>query len=185
MKLIAGLGNPGRLYASHRHNVGFCVVDLISERLKVEITKRMFGAFVGKCKIAGEDVMLAKPQTFMNLSGDAVAPLLGYYKIEVGELIVIHDDVDIDLGRMKIARGQGHGGHNGVKSIAESLGDSGFYRVRMGVGRPPEFMDTANYVLQPFSREEAAIAKKLVADAADAVEMLLEAGLEKTQMRYH
>lgn len=185
MKLIVGLGNPGRSYSSHRHNVGFCVVDILAKRLGIDVEKRSFGALIGKGKMDGEDVILAKPQTFMNLSGDAAGPLLRYYKLDTDDLIVVHDDVDIDFGNLKIAKGAGHGGHNGVRSIAEALGDKGFYRIRMGVGRPQGCIDTADYVLQSFTGEERVTADSMITEAADAVEALLKEGLEKAQTKYH
>lgn len=185
MKLIVGLGNPGRTYVAHRHNVGFSVVDLLAGRFGIEVNKRSFGALVGKGAFEGEDVLLAKPQTFMNLSGDAVGPLFRYYKLSLEQLIVIHDDIDIDFGKLKLARGAGHGGHNGVRSIVETLGENAFYRVRIGVGRPPANMDAADYVLQVFGEDEIEDAAKLIEDAADATETLMTKGLEAAQQKYH
>jgi PTH1 family peptidyl-tRNA hydrolase len=185
VKLIVGLGNPGRQYSMHRHNIGFAVVDKIAEKHGIAVEKRAFGALTGKGEIEGIDAMLAKPQTFMNLSGDAVVPLFGYYKFGVDDLVVIHDDVDIALGEMKLAKGAGPGGHNGVKSIIDTLGDNGFYRIRLGVGRPPEFMDTADYVLTPFTEEEEKVKDQLIENAVSALEMLLTKGLSFAQGRYH
>jgi PTH1 family peptidyl-tRNA hydrolase len=125
--------------------------------------------------------MLAKPQTFMNLSGDAVAPLAGYYKVDAGDMVVVHDDIDIELGRMKVVFGAGHGGHNGVRSIIETIGGNAFYRIRVGVGRPTDGIDAADHVLTSFSgleREDAA-------NAADAVVVLLRDGLAKAQQTYN
>jgi len=185
VKLIVGLGNPGKSYAAHRHNVGFGVIDLMADRLGIEVKQRSFGALTGKGELERERIILAKPQTFMNLSGDAACPLLRYYKLPDEELIVIHDDIDIELGRLKIARGAGHGGHNGVRSIVEALGDNDFYRVRMGIGRPTGKMDAADYVLRAFDEDETATAEKMIINAADAVGVLITEGLEAAQQRYH
>lgn len=185
MKLIVGLGNPGRSYAMHRHNVGFRVIDLLAERTGISLAKRSFGAFVGKGVVAGEAALLAKPQTYMNLSGDAVGPLLGYYRLGREELIVAHDDLDLALGAIKISRGAGDGGHNGVHSIIGAVGGKDFTRVRMGIGRPPERIDAADYVLQRFGAEEEAAAEELVVRSADAVELLIREGLVRTQQEYH
>ena len=185
MKLIVGLGNPGRKYASHRHNVGFGSVDLLAEELNIEIGKRSFGALVGQGSLKGEKLLLAKPQTFMNLSGDAVQPLLGYYKLPHDDLIVVHDDVDIELGKLKVAYQAGHGGHNGIRSIVDNLGGNDFYRVRLGVGRPPAMIDTADYVLHPFSEDEREVSEKLMKNGSDAIKTLIEKGLKEAQQEFH
>lgn len=185
MIIIAGLGNPGRSYSRHRHNVGFRAVDVLGARHGIEIKKRSFGAQVGSGAIEGEAVVLAKPQTFMNISGDAVAPLVRYYRLDPEDLIVVHDDLDIELGRLKLAKGAGHGGHNGIRSIIDSLGTSDFLRVRVGIGRPPAGMDGANYVLSPFVGDEEEAAGKAIEQSADAVEVLISKGLAVAQQRYH
>jgi PTH1 family peptidyl-tRNA hydrolase len=186
VKLIVGLGNPGRSYSKHRHNVGFRVVDLLGERHGISIDKRSFGALVGTGSIHGQEVLLAKPQTFMNLSGDAVAPLVGYYKLEPEHLIVVHDDIDLDLGVLKIVKGAGDGGHNGVRSIIGALGSKEFYRVRVGIGRSPPGVDPADYVLAPFDeRGEAGDAASSIERAGEAVETLIKEGLSEAQQRYH
>lgn len=185
MKLIVGLGNPGRRYAKHRHNIGFWVIDQIAKQYDISVKTRAFGAKIGKGVFNNEPVILAKPQKFMNLSGIVVAPLLGYYKCSLKDLIVIHDDIDLGVGRMKLALGSGHGGHNGVRSIIEELGSPDFYRVRIGVGRPPEDVDSADYVLHPFSKGESEDAQKVTAQAAEAVEILIKKGLTEAQQKYH
>ena len=185
MKLIAGLGNPGREYARHRHNVGFHVVELLGSRNGIEMKRRAFGAHVGSGAVAGEAVLLAEPLTFMNCSGDAVAPLLGYYKLGPADLVVVHDDLDLELGRLNIARGAGHGGHNGIRSIIDALGTNDFLRVRAGIGRPAAGVDPASYVLHGFDASEEEAAAAMVAAAADAVEFLLAEGLAAAQQRYH
>lgn len=185
MKLIAGLGNPGRSYSRHRHNVGFAVLDLLSQRHDIKMQRRSFGALTGSGVIESQAVVLAKPQTFMNLSGESVASLAGYYKIDVGDIMVVHDDIDIGFGHLKIAKDSGHGGHNGIRSILESLNDAGFVRVRVGVGRPPQNVDPASYVLSPFLEGQQKEVGSLIESAADAVEMLISKGLAAAQQKYH
>ena len=185
MKLIAGLGNPGRSHARQRHNVGFQVIDLLGQRHDIVVEKRSFGALVGKGVIEGEAVLLVKPQTFMNLSGDSVQPILGYYRLGVEDLIVVHDDLDLDVGSIKVMTGAGAGGHNGVRSIIERLSGKDFCRVRAGIGRPPLKWDPADYVLTRFSDAEREAAEALVEQSADAVEMLIREGIGATQQKYH
>lgn len=185
MKLIAGLGNPGKIYARHRHNVGFRVVDLLGKRHGIELKKRSFGAEIGNGMIGRQAVILAKPQTFMNISGDAVGPVVRFYRLEPNDLIVIHDDLDIELSHMKISMGQGHGGHNGVRSVADALGSTEFFRVRVGIGRPPVGVDATDYVLSEFDKEGDRLASDAVTRAADAVEILIEKGLAAAQQAFH
>lgn len=173
MRLIVGLGNPGRSYARHRHNFGFCVVDELARRHDIRMKKRAFDAITGKGAIDGIEVMLVKPQTYMNRSGYSVGPLFGYFKCAPQDLIVVHDDIDLELGRLKLAMGAGHGGHNGVRSIVEELGFKDFYRVRMGIGRPPASMDPADYVLQPFAKDEREQSAETIGRAADVIEDLM------------
>jgi len=149
------------------------------------VNKRKFDAVTGKGIVNGADVMLAKPQTYMNLSGYSVGPLFGYFKCTPQDLIVVHDDIDLELGRLKLALGAGHGGHNGVRSIMDELGFSDFYRIRVGVGRPPAELDPADYVLQPFAESEKNAAEAAVSLAADAVEELLVQPLKEVQQRFH
>lgn len=185
MKVITGLGNPGRSYSKHRHNVGFRVVELLAESHDIELKRRSFGALIGSGSVSGEAVILAKPQTFMNISGDAVAPLLNYYRLGAEELIVVHDDLDIELGRIKLSKGAGHGGHNGIRSIIEALGTEDFYRVRIGIGRPPLGQDAASFVLSLFDNTEEEAANKAIEIAAAAVEVLIEKGLAAAQQEFH
>lgn len=181
MKLIVGLGNPGRQYEAHRHNVGFMVVDLLASRMGLSLEKRQMGALTDKGKLGGHDVMLVKPQTFMNLSGTSVGPIANFFKIEPEDIIVVHDDIDIALGGLKIAKGAGHGGHNGVRSLIDSLGGNDFYRVRVGVGRPPANFDSADYVLMPFAKEEMVEAEKAIENGADAIVAIIEKGISRAQ----
>ena len=148
MQLVVGLGNPGRRYASTRHNVGFLVVDRLASRWAGSCDRKQLGALVDKVRIGSSDVVLAKPQTFMNLSGQAVASLRGFYKpASVDDILVVHDELDLEFGTVRLKRGGGHGGHNGLRDIQARLGTNDFVRVRVGIGRPPEGWDTADYVL--------------------------------------
>jgi PTH1 family peptidyl-tRNA hydrolase len=185
VKLIAGLGNPGRSYNRHRHNVGFMVVDALAARHEIGVEKKSFGALIGSGAAAGESVILAKPQKYMNLSGVPVAMLLRYYKLDADSLIVVHDDLDIECGRIKLMRSAGPGGHNGISSIIDELGHKDFIRVRVGVGRPPENVDGADYVLAPISKDQKEAMGRAIEDAADAVELIIEKGLEAAQHKYH
>jgi len=161
------------------------VVDALSARHDVAVEKKSFGALVGSGAVSGQSVILAKPQKYMNLSGEPVATLLRYYKLDADALIVIHDDLDIECGRIKVMKGAGSGGHNGISSIIDALGHKEFIRVRVGVGRPPENMDGADYVLAPISKEQKEAIGRAIEDAADAVETIIEEGLAAAQQKYH
>jgi PTH1 family peptidyl-tRNA hydrolase len=161
------------------------VVDELAQRYGIGVVKKAFGALSGSGTLAGEAVLLAKPQTYMNLSGEPVASLLRYFRLGDDALIVVHDDIDIECGRIKLAKGAGHGGHNGVRSIIETLGHKDFLRVRVGVGRPPAEIDGADYVLAPISKEQMEPMEKAIVIAADAVEMMIEKGLTEAQQKYH
>lgn len=183
--MIVGLGNPGREYSRHRHNVGFGILELLGGRHDIRGRRRLFGAQVGGGVIGGAAVLLVWPLTYMNCSGDAVAPLLRYHQLLPEDLVVVHDDLDLDLGQLKVARAVGHGGHNGIRSIIEALGTSDFFRVRAGIGRPPAGMDAASYVLHPFADAERPAVERMMGEAADAVELLVAEGLAAAQRRYH
>ncbi len=182
-RLIVGLGNPGKKYQNHRHNVGFQVLDELAKRERIRLWRRSCSAQVGRGNLAGQSVVLAKPQTFMNRSGDAVAPLLKRYGCAPESLIVVHDDLDLSEGRIKLKQGGGHGGHNGLRSIIEQCGSADFIRVRVGIGRPEGDEDPADYVLRNFSRWVDA--RAWIEAAADMVESLLQDGLSETMNRYH
>ncbi len=182
-RLIVGLGNPGKKYQNHRHNVGFQVLDELARRERIRLWRRSCRARVGRGNLAGHSVVLAKPQTFMNRSGDAVAPLLRRYGCSPESLIVVHDDLDLSEGRIKLKQGGGHGGHKGLRSIIEKCGSPDFVRVRIGIGRPKGGEDPAEYVLRNFSSRGDA--RGWVDTAADVVESLLRDGLTETMNRYH
>jgi len=176
--LIVGLGNPGREYAQTRHNVGFWVVDELAKRHALPAFTSERKALVTTGLIKGKSVILAKPQTYMNLSGEAVRSLLDYYKIDIEQLIVAHDDLDLDLGTLRLRQTGGHGGQNGMRSIITHLGTKDFARVRFGIGRPPGKMQARDYVLHKFIRDDEILAQQVVDAAANAVELWLEEGIE-------
>lgn len=180
MKVVAGLGNPGARYAETRHNVGFTTADLLARRWGVRFGRGKCQAALCHRLLGSERVILAKPQTFMNRSGVAVECLLRTYAVAPRELIVIHDDLDLPLGRVRVKVGGASAGHRGIESVMEEIADPGFVRVRIGIGRPPAGVDPASYVLEPFRDEEKEAAQGSVARAADAVESLLTYGIERT-----
>ena len=182
--LVVGLGNPGRKHARDRHNVGFMVVDELARRTSTTL-KGKFTGHVGEVRIGQARVALLKPETFMNESGRSVQPAVAFYKTPLDRLLVVHDEVDLDHGRLQVRLGGGLAGHNGLRSIAGRLSSSEFLRLRVGVGRPGrgDPRDVADFVLAPFAPEDDA--DDLIARAADAVESLLESGLEVTQQRFN
>jgi PTH1 family peptidyl-tRNA hydrolase len=179
MHLVVGLGNPGARYARTRHNVGFLVVERLASRAGVPVEKKLFGALVADGSLAGTKVMFAMPQQFMNVSGQAVSSILGFYKIPKESTIVVHDDMDIPFGRLRVRVGGGHGGHNGIRDIQRLVGPE-FVRVRVGVGRPPEKMDPADYVLAAWTPAESRDLDSFVDTAADAVESVVRNGPTQT-----
>lgn len=189
--LVVGLGNPGPAYASHRHNIGYVVVDELARRLGIRFgAPRGMRAEVAEGRLGpiGPDavrVILAKSRTFMNETGGAVAGLLNYFKITPDRLVVVHDELDIELGQLRSKVGGGDNGHNGLKSIRKSLGTGDFYRVRFGVGRPPGRQDPADFLLSNFSAGERDSLAVEVERAADAVESLVTVGLDRTQSAYN
>jgi PTH1 family peptidyl-tRNA hydrolase len=183
--LVVGLGNPGPKYADTRHNVGFAVVDRLAARAGARFKAHRGLADLAEARLAGIRVVLAKPRSYMNVSGGAVASVLRYYRVPVSELVVVHDDLDLGFGTIRLKRGGGEGGHNGLRSISQSLGTRDYLRVRFGIGRPPGRMDPADYVLRRFSAAERAEVDLAVELSADAVEALLTDGLEPTQNRFH
>lgn len=185
MKLIAGLGNPGESYANTPHNVGFDVVDVLAKRLESEWKNSSgFRARVVRTAYAGQTLMLVKPQTFMNLSGTSVAPLLRYYGGEPCDLTVVLDDADLPLGRLRIRASGGSGGHRGLASVIESLGTEAFARVRLGVGRE-ERRGLVDHVLGKFDGPRQNIVQATVEAAADAVLCLIENGLNESMNRFN
>lgn len=183
--LIVGLGNPGPKYENTRHNIGFWVVDELARRYGMTFGKTERKAITADGLIREKRVLLAKPQTFMNASGEAVRALVDFYKIEVADILVIHDDMDIELGTLRLRLKGSAGGQNGVKSIIQHLGTQDFNRVRCGIGRPPGKMNPADYVLKPFAGDDAITAKILTERAADSVETWLTQGIELAMTRHN
>lgn len=185
MKLVAGLGNPGRDYAGTRHNIGFGVIARISDKYNIPLTGKEHKAVCGKGMIGGEKVILAQPQTFMNLSGECVRSLVDYYKLGSGDIIIAYDDIDLEVGQLRI-RGKGSaGGHNGIKNIIAHLGTNEFPRVKVGVGGKPEGGDLVRHVLGRFSREDEKVIGEVLDVAVEAVETILSDGVEAAMNRYN
>ena len=186
MFIIAGLGNPTLRYEGTRHNVGFEVIDTLAVKYNIAVETRKSRALIGKGIIAGQKVILVKPQTYMNLSGESIGALADYYKIdEEKELLVIYDDVSLDVGQLRIRRKGSAGGHNGIKNIIAHLGTDVFPRIKVGVGEKPKGYDLADYVLGHFSGEDREIMQESYRKAADAVEMILEGDLSGAMNTYN
>lgn len=183
--LVVGLGNPGHQYATHRHNLGFMVVDALSDTYGGSWAPASEKARLCKIEIESRDVLLVKPQTFMNLSGKAVEAILRRSRANPSEMVVIHDDMDLPLGRLRIKVGGGDGGHRGVKSIADSLRFRDFIRLRLGIGRPPEGHSPENFVLSPFFPEERETVRDIVFEATQAISVIVVQGVTMAQNVFH
>ena len=186
MFIIAGLGNPTKEYEGTRHNVGFDVIDRLSEKYNIAVDTKKHRALIGKGMIAGQKVILAKPQTYMNLSGESIRSLLDYYKVdEEHELLVIYDDVSLGVGQLRIRAKGSAGGHNGIKNIIAHLGGQVFPRIKIGVGEKPPKYDLADYVLGHFSKAEKALMDEGYDNAAQAVEMIVSGDIEGAMNEYN
>ena len=186
MKLVVGLGNPGRAYRWTRHNMGFGLVERFAKEMGIDLSRRGFLSVYGRGKIGNEEVILAKPQTFMNLSGEAVRRLLHFFKVPPENLVILHDDLDLPFGKIRIRLRGGHGGHQGVKSIVEALGNDGFVRLKIGIGRPADrSQDPADYVLEPLSGGEKEEFKAAVERALEALEVLFREGPQAAMDKFH
>jgi len=183
--LVAGLGNPGPSYAGNRHNAGYLAADVLAARAGVRFRAGKFRAMAAEGRVAGFGVIFVKPLTFMNDSGVAVAGIGGYYRLGTGQTVVIHDELDLPFGAIRLKRGGGDNGHNGLRSVTAHLGTREYYRVRIGIGRPPGRMDPAAYVLRDFSAAERKELPLVLDRAADAVEALLADGLAVAQNAFH
>ena len=183
-KLIVGLGNPGSRYQGTRHNAGFMVLDRLAETLRIAIDRTKFAGLYGEANWCGERLVLIKPQTFMNLSGRVVADAARFHKIPPADIVVIHDELDLPFGQLRLKEGGGHGGHNGLRSIIAELGSPDFLRMRIGIGRPDKG-SAEKYVLSPFPPEEAGFVRHVADGACEALEMLLREGLPKTMSIFH
>jgi PTH1 family peptidyl-tRNA hydrolase len=186
--LVVGLGNPGREYAGNRHNVGFLIADLLASRLGSAFGKgKRVSAEVaeGRLGFGGPKLILVKPLTFMNLSGAPVSALAQFFKVPVEHVLAAHDELDVPYGQVRVKRGGGEGGHNGLRSMSKSLGSKEYARVRFGIGRPPGRQDPADYVLSDFAGAERKELPFLVDRAADVVEAVVLEGVEWAQNKYH
>jgi PTH1 family peptidyl-tRNA hydrolase len=185
MIFVAGLGNPGSKYEGTRHNAGFLVVDELVRRWGASLSSDRFGNHAASALVRDSKVHFAKPQKFMNRSGAPLRGLVDYYGGAVEDLVVVHDEVDLAFGTMKIKQSGGHGGHNGLRDIHKHMGSNAYLRVRVGVGRPPEGWETADYVLGRWSGEQKESLDDVVSRAADAVEVLIEQGIEAAMNQFH
>ncbi|PIU62807.1 MAG: aminoacyl-tRNA hydrolase [Armatimonadetes bacterium CG07_land_8_20_14_0_80_40_9] len=185
MKLVVGLGNPGRLYRDTRHNLGFKVVDKLSKKFALKIKKRRFGAKFGEVRIKKEKIILVKPLTFINLSGEAVSHFCRYFKLKPSSLLVICDDLNLSLGKLRIRSNGSAGGHKGLHSIIEKLGTKDFARLRIGIGNPPPDENAVDFVLSEFSREEKTFIEQSIALATEAVEVIIAEGIEVAMRKYN
>ena len=184
--LVAGLGNPGAEYVRTRHNLGFLVVDVLADRIgeTFKVHKKS-GAEVATGRLAGRPVVLAKPRVYMNESGRQVGPLAKFYSVAPRDVIIVHDELDIDFGRIRLKYGGGVAGHNGLRSVSSALSSNDFHRVRVGIGKPPGRQSGASFVLEPFNSRERTEVATICEQAADAVELLIAEGLEPAQNVVH
>ena len=186
MFVIAGLGNPKREYENTRHNAGFDVIDKLSEIYQIPVKEEKFKAMIGMGIIEGQKVLLAKPLTFMNLSGESIRAITDYYKIDVtSELVVISDDISLAEGMIRVRKKGSAGGHNGLKSIIAQLGTDQFQRIKMGVGEKPQGYDLADYVLGHFSKEDRVIMDAGIHDATEAIKVIVTDGIDMAMNRYN
>ena len=185
MYYIVGLGNPGIQYENTRHNAGFITIDYLARKYSIDVRKIKFKSLIGQGVISGHKVMLVKPQTYMNNSGEAIREIYKYFDFDHDKLIVIYDDIDIDFGSIKKRKKGSAGAHIGMKSIIYNLEFDDFPRIKVAVGKKPSYMDLANFVLSGFSKQEAKIIEEEVKLASDAIEMILEEGIEKTMSMFN
>lgn len=184
MKVIVGLGNPGSEYAQTRHNIGFEAADRIAGKCCIPLTKAKFNALYGKGTVDGEELIIVKPLTYMNLSGEAVSPLLNFYKIPVENLLVIYDDMDLPIGKIRLRQKGSAGGHNGVKSLIHHLHTQDFKRIKVGIGHPQK-MAVVSYVLQRFSADESVLIGPAIESAAEAAVSWLTTPFQQVMNQYN
>ncbi len=185
MKVIVGLGNPGKKYENTRHNIGFAAIDYIAEKEGININTGKHKALVGTGYIDGVKVLLVKPQTFMNLSGESLRPIMDFYKLEPEDFLVIFDDIDLDVGRIRVRRKGSAGGHNGMKSIISHLGSMEFPRIKIGVGAKPAGYDLADYVLGHFTRADQEILEERLEDVYDAAKLIVGDDITEAMNRHN
>lgn len=186
MFIIAGLGNPGREYENTRHNIGFCVIDDIARKYRITMLERKHKAVIGKGYIDGQRVILVKPLTYMNLSGESIREAVDYYKVdETSQLVVVSDDISLDVGQLRIRKKGSAGGHNGLKNIIQHLGHENFIRIRMGVSDKPQGYDLKDYVLGHFTDKEKKVLEETCRNAVEAVCMILQGDVDGAMNRYN
>jgi PTH1 family peptidyl-tRNA hydrolase len=185
VKVIIGLGNPGTRYRWNRHNIGFQVVDRLAEISHILISVKRFKFLYGIGWIDSREIVLVKPMTFMNRSGEAIRKAIHFFHIGIEDLIVVHDDLDLPFGRLRFKRRGGDGGHQGVRSIIEFMGRNTFLRLKVGIGRPPKGIDPAEYVLEPFEAIQLADLDKILSQAAESLKIMLLEGIEAAMSRSH
>jgi PTH1 family peptidyl-tRNA hydrolase len=184
VKIIVGLGNPGTQYRLSRHNIGFQVLDRIAQINHISIRTKRFRSLYGSGWIDLQQVVLSKPMTFMNRSGEAVKKAADFFNLGREDLVVVHDDLDLPFGRLRFKRRGGDGGHQGVRSIIERMGGNNFLRLKVGIGRPPQDMDSADYVLDVFDRVEQSLLDQILSQAAESLKVMLLEGLEKAMNQF-
>ncbi len=185
MYLIVGLGNPEEEYSNTRHNMGFDVINKLAKKYNINITKNKFKGLYGTGIIENQKVILLKPQTYMNLSGDSIIEVMNYFNIDISELIVIYDDMDIEKGTMKIRKNGGPGSHNGMKSVIENIQTTNFNRIRIGIGRPEKNYDKINYVIGKISKEEKDILECGIDKAAEAIPEIIKIGIDRAMNKFN
>ena len=185
MYIIVGLGNPTKEYDKTRHNVGFSVIDVLADRIGIDVSEKKHRALCGKGMLEGQKVILAKPQTFMNLSGESVRAMVDFYKVSPYEVIIVYDDISLEPGQLRIRTKGSAGGHNGIKNIIAHLGTQEFPRIKVGVGEKPKYMDLADYVLSRFSKGEQELMDDAFREAADAVAMMISEGMDAAMNHFN
>lgn len=185
MYCIVGLGNPGLKYENTRHNAGFLTIDYLASKYGIDVKKSKFKSLYGQGVISGQKVMLVKPQTYMNNSGEAVREIKNFYKFDIDKLIVIYDDIDIEFGTIRIRKKGSAGTHNGMKSIIYQIQDDKFPRIKIAVGKKPEYMDLANFVLSGFTEKEAEVIREEIKLAADSIETMIETGIDMSMNKFN
>lgn len=185
MKIIVGLGNPGKEYEKTRHNAGFRVLDMVANKLNIDVNKSKYKGIIGSKGMKDKKIILCKPQTYMNLSGDCVIELLNYYKADLEDLVVIYDDIDIDVGSIRIRPSGSPGTHNGMKDITKKVGSKDFVRVRIGTGKPTDGRDLVDFVLGKFEKDEEKIICETIDKASDAVIEIINNGVQSAMNKYN
>jgi len=185
VNLLIGLGNPGRKYSKTRHNIGFVVLDNLADKFGFDLKKKKFKSYYSIQELFGKKVCLVKPLSYMNLSGEFVDAFWNYYKVEGRDVLIVHDDIDLPFGKIRLSYASGHGGHNGIRSIVDWVGNNEFYRLRIGVGRPTNAMDPADYVLQAFDKVERKELEEIVSRAISAIQVFYEEGPSSAMQQFN